>query len=329
MIPPTRLLDFLKGENNFAIAAHLNPDGDALGSALALSLAVEKLGKRTLLLCRDAVPEQYLYLPGYERFYTFDTAASSGVALDEFSNLILVDCNEIKRTGMERSVLSHISFRTSTVIDHHETEKEFGDIRWVMPDIAATAMMIYYIVKALGVAITKEIAINLYTGLVVDTGNFRFENTSPEVLAVAAALAGAGAPPHVIHRELNETWSEGRFNLFVRLLNTLEMQDGIAITTVTRQMFEETGSSADDTESFVSFPKVMRSVKVSVLLREVNEAEYKVSLRSRGGINVARIAEAYGGGGHKNAAGCSMKAELETVKAEIVRKVKEQMALKN
>jgi phosphoesterase RecJ-like protein len=226
---------------------------------------------------------------------------------------------------MERSGLAHLTFQTSAVIDHHETEKEFGDIKWVVPEIAATGMMIYYIIKALGLPITKEMAINLYTALIVDTGNFRFENTSPEVLVVAAALAEAGAPPHMIHHELNESWSEGRFNLFVKLLNTVRIEDGIAIMTVTKKMFEETASSPDDTESFVSFPKVIKKVEVSVLLREVSENDYKASLRSRGDINVARIAESFGGGGHKNAAGCNIKADIETAKAEIIRQVKEQM----
>ncbi|MCL5236589.1 MAG: bifunctional oligoribonuclease/PAP phosphatase NrnA [Nitrospirae bacterium] len=325
MIPPAHLLDFLKREDSFIIAAHLSPDGDALGSALALSMALEKLGKRTLLLCRDSVPEHYLFLPGYERFCTFDTAVSSGIAIQEFRNLILVDCNEIKRTGMERSVLAYLTFQASAVIDHHETEKEFGDFKWVAPDIAATGMMIYYLIKALGIAVTKEMAINLYTALIVDTGNFRFENTSPEVLVVAAALTEAGAPPHLIHRELNESWSEGRFKLFIKLLNTIRIEDGIAITTITKRMFEETSTSPDDTESFVSFPQVMKKIRVAILLREVSENDYKASLRSRGAINVARIAESFGGGGHKNAAGCNIKADIETARAGLIRQVKEQM----
>ncbi|MBZ0155534.1 MAG: bifunctional oligoribonuclease/PAP phosphatase NrnA [Alphaproteobacteria bacterium] len=327
MLPPVELVDFLKKEDHYLIVSHLNPDGDTLGSAAALALALEAMGKKTLLLCRDRVPEQYAFLPGSTRYRTFDEAFSSDIPLSTFRNLVLVDCNEIKRTGMERSPLSSLSFQYSVVIDHHETEKTFGDFRWVVPEVAATGMMVHSLIRALGVSLTKEMAINLYAALVVDTGNFRYENTTPEVLAVASDLAKAGAPPHVIHREINETWSEARFKLYLKVLNTLQMDDGIAVTVVTQKMFEETGACPDDTETFVSVPKVMKDIKVSILLREVDRSEYKVSLRSRDNINVARIAEAFNGGGHKNAAGCTVKMDLGAARAELIRRVKEQIAL--
>ncbi|MFO0754043.1 MAG: bifunctional oligoribonuclease/PAP phosphatase NrnA [Thermodesulfovibrionales bacterium] len=325
--PPDEIVDFLKREDGYLIVSHLNPDGDTLGSAAALALALEALGKRTLLLCRDRVPEQYAFLPGSARYRTFDEMTVPEVSAGGFRNLILVDCNEIKRTGMERSPLSSLPFQYSVVIDHHETEKTFGDFRWVLPEMAATGMMVYALLRALGVVMSKEMAVNLYAALVVDTGNFRYENTTPDVLAVASDLAQAGAPPHIIHREINETWSEARFQLYLRVLNTLQVNGGIAVTVVTRKMFEETGASPDDTETFVSVPKMMKNIKVSILLREVDRNEYKVSLRSRNSINVARIAEAFNGGGHRNAAGCTVKMELGAAKAELIRKVKEQIVL--
>ncbi|MCC6346657.1 MAG: DHH family phosphoesterase, partial [Nitrospirales bacterium] len=150
MPPPAELVDFLKKEDRYLIVSHLNPDGDTLGSATALALALEAMGKRTLLLCRDSVPGQYAFLPGSTRYRTFDQAFSPDVPLDEFRNLILVDCNEIERTGMERSPLSSLSFQHSVVIDHHETEKTFGDFRWVVPEEAATGMMVHSLLQALG-----------------------------------------------------------------------------------------------------------------------------------------------------------------------------------
>ncbi len=325
LTPPGELLAFLKDEDNFLIVCHLNPDGDALGSAGALSMALGAIGKRTILLCRDAVPAFYEFLPGSRAFFTFSNVQASGIPLQEFGNLILVDCNELRRTGMEKSPLAHFSFRSTAVIDHHETESVFGDIRWVAPETAATGMMIHAIIRELGVALTKDMAVNLYAALVVDTGNFRFENTTSEVLRVAAALAEAGAVPHKIHRELNETWSEGRFRLFARVMNSILVEDGVATIVLTRKMFEETSTSADDTENFVSFPMIMKDITISFLLREVDSLDYKVSLRSKGEVNVARIAEAFGGGGHKNAAGCNIKADLETAKAEVLKRLREQM----
>ncbi len=324
MLPPIELLNFLKKEDNFLIATHINPDGDGLGSAIALSTALKKLGKETVLLCKDPVPNQYRFLPGQEKFITFGSFQPSAISHQLFRNLILIDCNDIDRI-IDTSKTSNFSLPTSyfsVVIDHHESERPFGDIRWVMPDSAATGLMIFYIIKALGIQITEEMAVNLYAAISVDTGNFRYENTTPEVLRVAADLKEAGAKSHVIYRELFESWSGGRFGLFMRVLNTLQKEDGIAIVQVTRRMFEETSTSTDDVEHFVEFPRIMKDVKVSVLFREIEDNCYKISLRSKDDINVARVAEAFGGGGHKNAAGCRIKADFETAKKEILVKVR-------
>ena len=320
-LPPEDVVDFFKKSDGFFIASHFNPDGDTLGSACALAMALEKLGKRSVLVCRDAVPQQYAFLPGLEQFLTFDAVSAGNIDCALYKNLVLVDCNHIKRTGLEKSSLSSTEFAASTVIDHHETDRVFGDISWVVPGIAATGIMVYYLIKALGVTITGPMADNLYAAIVVDTGNFRFPNTSAEVLRVAADLAEAGANPCRIYREINESWSEGRFRLFVKMLGTLFMSNGVAITHVTRKMFEETVTTADDTENFASFALIMKDIKIAVFVREVGDFDYKVSLRSADEINVERVAASYGGGGHRNAAGCVAKGELETVKAELLKRI--------
>jgi len=324
MLPPIELLQFLKNKDNFIIATHINPDGDGLGSAIALSTALQKIGKKTVLLCKDPVPNQYRFLPGQEKFITFGSFQPSAISHQLFRNLILIDCNDIDRI-IDTSKTSNFSLPTSyfsVVIDHHESERPFGDIRWVVPDSAATGLMIYHLIKELGIEISEEMAVNLYSAIAVDTGNFRYENTTPEVLRIAADLTEAGARPHVIYRRLFESWSGGRFDLFMKVLNTLQKEDGIAIVQVTRRMFEETSTSPDDVEHFVEFPRIMKDVKVSVLFREIEDNCYKISLRSKDDINVARVAEAFGGGGHKNAAGCRIKADFETAKKEILVKVR-------
>lgn len=315
MLPPKELLSFLRNKDNFLIATHINPDGDGLGSAIALSMCLQGFGKKTVLLCKDPVPHQYRFLPGHEGFHTFDDAM-------DFENIILVDCNDIDRITTDKSQISNLKFQISAVIDHHESERPFGDIRWVMPDSAATGLMIYHLIKELGIKLTSDMAVNLYAAIAVDTGNFRYENTTSGVLRVASDLIEAGAKPHVIYRWLFEAWSEGRFDLFVRVLNTLEREDGTAIVKVTRRMFEETSTSPDDTEHFVEFPRIMKDVQVSILFREIDDTHYKISLRSKDDINVARVAEVFGGGGHKNAAGCRIKADFETAKKEILTQVK-------
>lgn len=353
MLPPTELLNFLKKEDNFLIATHMNPDGDGIGSAIALSVALQKLGKKTLLLCKDEVPGQYRFLPGYEKFISLDNlqylhpnfhsqkscdtvnpalrTMTSAPSLQDFKNLILIDCNDIDRIIDRRhntedrtqkteqnNLFSVLCSLYSVVIDHHESEKPFGDIRWVMPDAAATGLMVFYLIKGLETTIDTDIAVNLYAAIAVDTGNFRYENTTPEVLRVAADLIEHGARPHVIYRELFDSWSQKRFDLFMRVLNTLQREDSIAVIKVTRKMFEETSTFPDDTEHFVNFPRIMKDVKVSILFREIDDNYYKISLRSEDDINVAKVAEAFGGGGHKNAAGCRIKADFETAKSQLL-----------
>lgn len=320
MVPPSELMDFLKKEDNFIIATHYSPDADGLGSALALSMALRKLGKKTLLLDRDSVPNQCRFMPGHEEFQTLEAFLSSGSG--DFRNLVLVDCNDLTRISSNKSQISNLKFQISAVIDHHESERPFGDIRWIRPDSPATGIMVYYILKELCVEITKELAVNLYAAIAVDTGNFRHANTTADALRIAAEMAGAGAKPHEISMELYESWSDGRFMLFRKALNTLQIEECISIITVTLKMLEETGTTPDDTENLVEFPRIMKKIAVSILFREIGEDHYKVSLRSKGGINVARVAETFKGGGHKNAAGCTVSADIETAKNKVLEAVK-------
>ena len=321
LVPPEDIVDFFKKGDGFFIASHFNPDGDTLGSACALGMALEKLGKRSILVCRDAVPEQYTFLPGLERFMTFDAVSAGNIDYSLYKNLVLVDCNHINRTGLEKSRLASAGFAATTVIDHHETDRVFGDIRWVAPGIAATGIMVYYLIRAFGITITGPMADNLYVAIVVDTGNFRYPNTSPDVLRLAADLAEAGANPYLIQKEINESWSEGRFRLFIKVLGTLSINKGIAITHVTRKMFEETATVPDDTENFASLALTMKDIKVAVFVREIDDGTCKVSLRSAEEIDVEKVAASYGGGGHKNAAGCVAQGDLETVKTELLKRV--------
>lgn len=308
---PVEIITLLKKEEKFLIVTHINPDGDAIGSSTALSLALGSVGKETLLYDRDPVPKFYRFLPGYERF----TNSISSLVTGHWS-LILLDCNSPERAGID-----NLTFKHSVVIDHHETERDFGDIRWMDTETAATGLMVFYLIKELGIKITRDIAINLYSAISIDTGTFRYSNTTPEVLRVGAELIEAGANPYYISNSLYETWSGGRFDLLIRALNTLEIRDDIAITTITKEMFIKTGTGPEDTENFSNFPRMIQSVRISALFREIDTGLWKVSLRSKGDVNVARIAELFDGGGHKNAAGYKIKADLESAKEALLKAV--------
>jgi len=179
-------------------------------------------------------------------------------------------------------------------------------------------MMVYYLIKELGATITREMATNLYAAIAIDTGTFRYRNTTPEVLRVCASLIDSGADPASIAEAMYETWSEKRFRLLVSVLNTLEIVDGVAFTHATEEMFRETGASPDETENFSNFPRMIGDVKVSAFFREMDGGYLKASLRSRGDTNVARIAEVFDGGGHRNAAGYKIKADLRTAKERLL-----------
>jgi phosphoesterase RecJ-like protein len=306
---PPKLLSFLKKEEKFFIATHISPEADAIGSSLALSSALESLGKVTVLYDEDTVPKVCRFLPSHEKF----TNIILPFITKDFA-LILLDCNTLKRAGIEG-----LTFKYSVVIDHHETEEDFGDIKWVVPEAAATGMMIFYLIKELGVNITRDIAINLYSAIAIDTGTFRYANTTAEALRITAKLIEAGASPAYISNNLYETWSKERFALLIMSLNTLEVRDNVAITFVTREMYRKTGAAPEDTEDFPAFTRVMKDVDVSVFFRELDDNYWKVSLRSKGDINVALVASQFDGGGHKNAAGYVVKSDLESAKAFLLK----------
>lgn len=314
---PDELISFLKNEKKFFIATHIDPEGDALGSSLALSMALEVLDKETILYERDPVPEFYHYLPGQDRF---KRSIQSLTSISDLP-LILLDCNTLERAGLEG-----LKFKSSAVIDHHEAETGkggdsglFGDIKWIVPEAAATGILVFYLIKEMGIKITREMAINLYSAIAIDTGTFRFGNTTAEVLRIGAELAEAGASPVYISNRLYETWSKERFALFSMTLNTLEIKDSVAITYVSQEMYKKTGTGPQDTENFPSFPRIIKDIKVSVFLRELEDKSWKVSLRSKGDFNVAHIAYRMGGGGHKNAAGFVIKSDLGSAKDTLLK----------
>jgi len=301
---PRNLLAALRKEDTFLVAVHIDPDGDAIGSALALLSALEVLGKKAFVYSRDPVPKYYRFLPGHDKF-----SSRLNDLIKEDPVLILVDCNTPARAAVEG-----LCFRKSIVIDHHETEKDFGDVRWIDHTAAATGVMIFFLLKALHTAFTRNMALNLYTAISVDTGTFRYSNTSADVLRVSAELVEAGAAPNMVAVNLYESWDYKRFKLLVLTLNTLEVKDRTAVIHITREMFKETHTSSEDTEHFSNFPRMIGSIKMAVLLRELDGGAWKASLRSRGDVNVARIAEQFGGGGHRNAAGFKIKADLKAIK---------------
>lgn len=327
MNPPKKLLEILEKEDNFLILTHSTPDGDAFGSSIALKLFLKQLGKKAEVFTEFPIPFQYQFLPHIDLIKNLEH-----LSLENFNVLILVDCNNLSRVSYEKEIIDKIKKfkREIVIIDHHiedSSSNEFESIKWIEPEQAATGMLIYFIIKALGKDITEEIATNLYTAIIVDTGNFQFDNTSANVLNVAGELAKAGAKPSYIYQRSFECWTDNRFNLFVKMLNTVEKISSLAIACITKEMFEQTNTSEPDTERFVEFLRILDSIKISALFRQIDKDYYKASLRSKGDIDVSKIAKKFGGGGHKNAAGYRIKASYEEAKKRLIDELNENCML--
>ena len=310
------IAEFLAGHDRFLIATHLNPDGDGLGSAVALAMGLEAMGKRAVVFARDGVPETYRFLPMWER--VLSTVPEKCLA--EAWPVVYVDCNSPRRAGLEADAPK---FGAVAIIDHHETETDTPAVSWIDPLAPAAGMMIYQALKAVGAPVSPEIATNLYAAISVDTGMFRYPNTTSETLRVAADLIDAGAHPTAVASGLYESWSRNRFELFQLSIQSMELRGEAAFMAVTQEMLKTTGTTQAETENIVNYPLLIRDVRVSVMLREVREGLWKASLRSKGKVNVARICEHFNGGGHRNAAGCQLPGDLAAAKLAILNAVSE------
>jgi phosphoesterase RecJ-like protein len=307
---PAELVDYIQRSNDFLIATHFNPEGDALGSSIALHLALTSFGKRSTVFNKDKVPETYDFLPRND--------VISDTTPDRVDDLLLLDCNALDRAGLE-----DCSIGFSAVIDHHKTVNSFGDIRWVLPDAPATGLMVFYLIKALNVELTEDMASNLYAAIGIDTGIFRYPNTTSECMIVASELVKKGADPGFIAERLFNNYSQNRFLLLKETLNSIDLYNGIAVTVVTDDMYQSTGTSAADTENFVNYPLLMAGVRVSVLFRQLGNESWKISLRSKGLVDISVVATAFEGGGHRNAAGCRIEESLADAKEKLLKKIQE------
>jgi len=314
----SKLLNIIKKSNSLLIAGHINPEGDSLGSSLALALGLKKLGKRVSVLSRDPVPETLRFLPS-------SRLVKHSPPKMKVDLLIIVDCNELSRTGLKNFNANNIA-----VIDHHilpsnASKQDFYKKLAAMhvdPDSAAAGVLVYKVLKGLNVPMDKSIATNLYTAILTDTGGFRYSNASAESLLIASHLVAAGASPWSISKELYENTPFKSMKLLGYALSTLERKNGIAWININSTMFQKTGTTAEDCEDFVDFPRKIRGTEVAVFFRQDKKNLFKLSLRSKGKVNVQKIAKSFGGGGHAAAAGCSVEGTFQEVQTKVFRAVR-------
>ncbi|MGD9677162.1 MAG: bifunctional oligoribonuclease/PAP phosphatase NrnA [Vulcanibacillus sp.] len=304
---------FINENDDFLIVSHVHPDGDTISSSLAIAYILNIMGKSYQLINQDKIPDKYNFL---DMSYKFEVISSIE---KKYTNLITLDIAEINRAGNINELLNK-KVRILN-IDHHFTNDNFGEINIVMPSAAATTEVIYYLINKMGIQFDKNLATYIYTGLLTDTGGFRYSNTNSNVMRIAAEMLEYDISPASIAEITLETITKNYLEILKKALSNLEIVEGLSIawTTLT---YSDLANLEEETEGIVSYARNIEGVEVGIFFRETSPNEYKVSLRSRNFINVGTIAQVFGGGGHNRAAGFSYSGLLDSIKSELLAEIK-------
>jgi len=290
------------------ITSHEGPDGDAIGSSLGLAAFLSASGKQVTVHLADQVPELYRFLPGSD-------LVRHDIPDQDFDLGFVLDVGEFRRAGKQFCSFTRIGKIIN--LDHHLTCETFGALNLIDEQAAATGLLIWRIAKAYGFVFDRATALCLYVAVLTDTGSFRYSNSNREAFVAAGELVEQGGLNawHVAEK-LYESQPRKRIELLAQALPTLEFVKGgqVASITVLLPMYAATGSSAELTDGFVNYPRSVAGVEVAIFFRQLEEQKYKVGFRSKGTVNVAALAQAFGGGGHHNAAGGTVEGTLDEVK---------------
>ena len=306
-----KIVDQIAQFRTFLITSHVRPDGDAIGSELALYHMLRGMGKNVTVYNQDGVPSTYQFLPGA------DVITGTLGNTEHLEAAFLLDCSEIDRVGEEAMRIARVPVLIN--IDHHISNKAFCEIAWNDSRASSTGEMVFRLAVALGIPITQEVAVSLYTAILTDTGSFRYSNTGRETFAIAAALVERGVDPYTLAEKIYETVPAKKVQLLARALSTLEFhwEGRISSIRVSQQMMREVGASQEHTDNFTDFVRAIEGVEVGVYYNELSDNRFKISLRSKGAINVERIASQFGGGGHERAAACRLEGPFEAIQEKI------------
>ena len=309
----SQVVELIEKKQKFGITTHIKPDGDGVGSSLGLCWLLQSLGKSAEVLVHGEIPTAYRSLPGADQIR--DVASIDA----KYDAIFVIECSDLTRPGIKG-----LENEFTVNIDHHATSEHFGTINWIDSTASAVGEMIYNLCKAIGGKITREIAECVYMALVTDTGSFHFSNTTDRTLKVASELVKAGVKPADVSEAVYNNYPWSRIELMRQVLGTVK-RDGsgrVASLRQTLKMREVAGAVDGDNNGFVNIPLAAREILAVVYMREVGENEYRVSLRSKGDINVARVAEKFGGGGHRNAAGLRVVGDWDEKEQELIAAVR-------
>ena len=315
MTPPNRELskakDLLLGGTRFLLTSHARPDGDSLGSQLALGHALKQLGKDVRIINKDSAPALYDFLPDLS---TIEIAPSVNASCDA---VVVLECSSLSRTEV-----AGLETQTIINIDHHLGNTTYGAVNWIDESACACAELVFDLIKALGAHLTPSIATNLYVGILTDTGSFRHANVTARTFDICRQIAETGINLTDVAASIYTSGSLGHLRLSGRVIDRIQIEnDGkIAILVVNDKILVETECDPDDMEGIVNLPLASRNILVAMLARETNDS-LRVSLRSKKGIDVRSVALSFGGGGHLNAAGLTIESPTQNTLDEVISRV--------
>ena len=307
-----RIVEAVRARQRFVLSSHSRPDGDSIGSQLAMLYALQQMGKEAIAVNADPASPPLMAFPGVR-----DIRIAPSVD-GNFEAAIIMECGDLKRTGvsgLERYFVINI--------DHHPGNTGYGQINWFDASAAACAEMVYDVVRALGVPLTREIATHVYLAILTDTGSFHYSGISPRTFEICRECLEAGVDPVMVARNVYDSNNMGRLKLFGAVLGAMQIdQTGrIAIVYVDHEMARTAGGTYEDTEGLVNLPLTVKEIEAVVFFKQEKGDEYRVSLRSKGDVDINAIAKEYGGGGHKNASGCTITGPIEELQKTIVEKI--------
>jgi len=309
-----QIVDAIGARQRFVISSHSRPDGDSVGSSLSMALALRALGKEARVVHKDRAPDPLLGFPGMSGIEIADRADG------DFEAGIIMECGDLARTGVEG-----LEGRFLINIDHHPGNSGFGQINWFDPSAAACGEMVFDLIRALDVPLTVEIATHIYLAILTDTGSFHYSSISPRTFGICRLTIEAGVDPVQVARTVYDSNSMGRLKLFGAVLNGMRTDSSgrIAILYLDHEMAREAGGTYDDTEGLINEPLTVKAIQAVVFFKQIQGDEYRVSMRSKGEVDIGAVARELGGGGHRNAAGCTVTGAIDALQLMLVKRMED------
>ena len=316
--PKTEICDAIHAHKRFLITSHARPDGDSIGSQLAMYYALEALGKEARIVNADPAPDHYMEFPGVDRI-----EVARAVVEQDADALIVMESGDLARTGV-----SGLEGRFTINIDHHQGNTQYGALNWVDLSAAACGEMVFDLIRELEVPLTLEIATHIYLAILTDTGSFHHSNITPRTFDICRQTVEAGVNPAAMARRVFDSNSFGKLKLIGALLDSMELLDQgrLAVLYLDDAMLEACGCTHNDTEGLINLPLTAREIQAVVFFKVTPGGDVRVSLRSKYDVDVRGVATRFGGGGHKNAAGFTVDGPVAEVRPRIITLLEEAIA---